>query len=184
MTDIIIRPAEEKDLPRFLEIYAPNVLEKTYSFEYIVPSPEVFTERFRGITAFYPWLAAELDGRIVGYAYGSRMMERAAYCWDADVSIYVEDGHHGMGIGRKLYEALEEILREMGICSLYAIITGENTGSRAFHEACGYRQEARMEHVGYKFGRWMDVYWYVKRIRDGAPGDPPRPWKSLPRYRV
>lgn len=179
MSELIIRRADIRDVPRFLEIYAPYILDTTYSFEYTVPTLEGFTERFRNITSFYPWLAAELNGVVVGYAYGSRTFERAAYMWDADVSIYIESGHHGMKIGSKLYEALEDMLRKMGCCNLYAIITGENMGSCAFHEKCGYTLESKMEHVGYKSGRWLDVYWYVKRLRDGEPGTPPRPWNDM-----
>ncbi len=176
MTELIIRPAEERDLPRILEIYAPYILNTTYSFEYNVPTIEAFTERFRRITAFYPWLVAELDGTVVGYAYGSRMFERTSYSWDADTSIYVDEAYHGMHIGTRLYTALEEELRRMGLCNLYAIVTGENERSRAFHEKCGYTEEAKLDHTGYKFGKWLAVYWYVKRIRDGEPGELPKPW--------
>lgn len=180
MAELIIRYANSADLSRFLEIYAPYILDTTCSFEYTVPTIENFTERFRKITAFYPWLAAELDGVVVGYAYGSQMFERAAYMWDADVSIYIEKGHHGMKIGSKLCKELEKILRKMGYCNLYAIITAENEGSLIFHEKCGYTREAKMEHVGYKFGRWLDVYWYVKRICDKKPSLPPCPWYEIP----
>lgn len=180
MAKLIIRHANNTDIPRFLEIYAPYILDTTYSFEYTVPTMESFTERFRKITSFYPWLTAELDGVVVGYAYGSRMFERAAYMWDADVSIYVEKGYHGMKIGSKLYRELEDILRKMGYCNLYAIITGENESSLMFHEKCGYTREAKMERVGCKFGRWLDVYWYVKRIRNEEPSAPPCPWYEIP----
>ncbi|MBE6598480.1 MAG: N-acetyltransferase [Ruminococcaceae bacterium] len=175
MSDLIIRHAGESDIPRILEIYAPYIQNTTYSFEYDVPTTEAFTERFRRITAFYPWLVAELDGKVVGYAYGSRMFERAAYSWDADTSVYVDDRYHKMKIGTKLYNALEKELFKMGICNLYAIVTGENDRSRAFHEKCGYIQEAKLSHTGYKFGRWLDIYWYVKHIREGEPGEMPHP---------
>lgn len=179
MEKLVIRPAAEEDLPRLLEIYAPYIIRQTASFEYVVPSPEDFAARFRDVSAFYPWLTAEFDGEPVGYAYGSRAFERAAYSWDADVSVYVKEGFHGRKIGSSLYAELEKYLLRMGIRNLYAVITGENAGSRAFHEALGYQMEAKMARVGYKFGRWLDVYWYVKRLREDDPEALPISWKQL-----
>ena len=134
MSEFYIRPATEKDLSAILDIYAPYVLNTTYSFEYTVPTPEVFTERFRGITEKYPWLVWTENGEVIGYAYASRMFERTAYQWSADISIYIKDGHHGKGIGRRLYAEVEAILVKCGYQKVYAIITEENRDSCAFHE--------------------------------------------------
>ncbi len=104
---ITIRRAAESDVPKMLEIYAPYIQNTTYSFEYTVPSLEEFTNRFCEITSFYPWFAAVANGTVVGYAYGSRMFERAAYQWDADVSIYIDARWHGLHIGTMLYDTLD-----------------------------------------------------------------------------
>ncbi|MBE6569829.1 MAG: N-acetyltransferase [Ruminococcaceae bacterium] len=176
MSENYIRPAEERDLPAILAIYAPYVLHTTYSFEYTVPTLPVFTERYRGITESYPWLVWEEDGAVIGYAYASRMFERTAYQWSADISIYIMDGHHGKGIGRRLYAEVEAVLVKCGYQKVYAIITEENRDSCAFHECVGYKKEGMLHHCGYKFGRWLGVNWYGKQLVEGEPEGDPIPW--------
>ena len=134
----MIRIAAEADVPEILDIYAPYVKNTTSSFEYEVPTMEAFTARFRKITAQFPWLVWEEQGMILGYAYGSLPFERAGYAWIAEVSIYLRPEAQGRGIGRLLYTALEKLLTIQGYHLIYAIITGENTGSIAFHKKLGY----------------------------------------------
>jgi len=176
MSDAYIRAATEKDLPAILTIYAPYVLNTTFSFEYNVPTMPEFIQRFRGITEKYPWLIWEEDGEIIGYAYASRMSERTAYQWSADISIYIMDGHHGKGIGRRLYAEVEAVLVKCGYQKVYAIITEENRDSCAFHECVGYKKEGMLHHCGYKFGRWLGVNWYGKQLVEGEPEGDPIPW--------
>ena len=107
----MIRPATEKDVPQMLAIYAPYVENTTVSFEYEAPSEAAFLQRFRDITAQFPWLVWEEDEKILGYAYGSPPYSRAAYSWCAEPSIYLLPEAQGKGIGRKLYAVLEEILQ-------------------------------------------------------------------------
>ena len=83
----MIRIATEKDIPQILAIYGPYVEDTTVSFEYTVPTEEAFLERFRGITAQFPWLVWEEDGKVLGYAYGSPPYARAAYGWCAEPSV-------------------------------------------------------------------------------------------------
>lgn len=174
-----LRLADVRDVPAMLEIYRPYVECSTASFEYETPSVQEFTARFEGITARYPWLVAERDGRVVGYAYASRAFERTAYQWDADVSIYLCEEAHGQGIGRALYQRLEQLLQECGYCTLYALITGENTGSLAFHKAMGYTHLATFPASGYKSGRWLDVHWYEKALCEKpAEPRPPRAFRG------
>lgn len=175
-----IRYAREADLPQILAVYAPYVENTTASFEYEVPTLPAFTARFRAITAQFPWLVWEEEGRILGYAYGSAPFERAAYRWCAEPSIYLLPEARGRGIGRALYGALEEIMQKQGYCLLYAIITDENQASLAFHEALGYRRTAHLPQCGYKMGRWLGIVWMEKRLC--APADPgqfPLPWHML-----
>ena len=160
----MIRIATEKDLPAILEIYRPYVEEGTASFEYVVPSMEAFTSRFRFVTEKYPWLVWEEAGQVLGYAYGSMLFERAGYAWCAEVSIYVRQDCHGRGIGRKLYEALEKLLFNMGYGVLYAIVTDENTGSIAFHRALGYTEVARLPACGWKQGKNLGIVYLEKRV--------------------
>ena len=119
----MIRFATEKDLSAMLAIYKPYVENTTYSFEYEVPSREVFARRFHDHVAQFPWLVWEEDGTVLGYAYAGAPWERAAYRWCAEVSIYLDNRIHGRGIGRQLYDRLEEILTKQGYRVSYALIT-------------------------------------------------------------
>ena len=160
----MIRIAEERDLPEILSIYAPYVLETTHTFEYDVPTAEEFLARFRSVTAVFPWLVWEEEGRILGYAYGSAPFERAAYRWSSETSVYLRPDARGRGIGRKLYTALEQILTLQGFLRNYAIITSENSGSLAFHKSLGYRTAAEMPGCAYKFGRRLGIVWMEKDL--------------------
>ena len=172
----MIRNATLADVPAMLEIYRPYVVETAITFEYEVPSLEEFTARFREITAQFPWLVWEENGEILGYCYGSRAYARAAYQWDADLSIYLRQDCRGRGIGRKLYTAAEECLLRQGYFLIYALVTSANEVSCAFHESRGYHAAARFPQCGWKFGKWYDVTWYEKRIRTGDPQNPPTAW--------
>lgn len=162
-----IRMAQEKDIPQILAIYAPYILNTTVSFEYTVPSLEAFTERFRSITAQFPWLVWEEHGKILGYAYGSLPFQRAAYQWCASSSVYLLPEAQGRGIGRQLYAALEEILTRQGYRKVYAIVTSGNTGSIRFHQALGYRIVAELPECGYKFGKLLGIIWLEKLLNQG-----------------
>ena len=169
-----IRQATTADVPQILAIYAPYVENTAISFEYTVPTLVEFTQRFENITAQFPWLVWEENGNILGYAYGSLPFERAAYQWCAEASIYLRPEAQGRGIGRKLYAALEEILKNQGYRKVYAIITTANEPSIAFHQAVGYRHTATMPDCGYKFGKWYGTVWMEKDLNtwDSPPHEP------------
>ena len=174
------RLASPADLPAMLEIYRPYVEHDTASFEYETPSPEEFAARFGRIAADFPWYVAEEEGVLAGYVYASRAFERAAYRWDADMSVYIAAPYQGRGVGQALYERLERDLARMGYVNAYALVTGENKASAAFHERMGYRLMAEMPGAGYKFGRWLGVLWYAKTLRDAPdPGPAPLRFRDL-----
>ena len=176
----MIRPATEKDIPEILEIYAPYVENTTVTFEYDVPCRRSFLQRFLEITAQFPWLVWEEEGRILGYAYASAPYSRAAFSWCAEPSIYLREDAKGRGIGRKLYAALEQILWLQGYRVIYAIITEENAASVAFHEKLGYRFTAALPHCGIKFGRSLGVIWMEKRSNSvEIPSKMPVPWLCI-----
>lgn len=160
----MLRFATEADVPAILAIYAPYVRDTTVSFEYEVPSEAAFLERFRTITRDFPWLVWEAGGKILGYTYACRPFERAAYAWCAEPSIYLLPEARGRGIGKRLYLALEEILKMQGYQVLLALITGENTTSAAFHKKLGYSLAGELKDSGYKFDRWCSVFWMEKRL--------------------
>ena len=176
----MIRIAREEDVPQILAIYAPYVLTTTYTFEYDVPTEEEFLTRFRNITAQFPWLVWEEDGKILGYAYGSAPFERAAYRWCAEDSLYLHPDARGRGIGTKLLAALEAILKLQGYQTVYAIITSENSASLAFHRKMSYNFLSEFPKCGYKFSRWLGVTWLGKTLNTvESPIDFPVSWKTL-----
>ena len=159
-----IRLAAPADLPQMLQIYAPYVEQTAISFEYRVPTLEEFTHRFTNITQQFPWLVWEEDGQLLGYAYGSAPFERDAFRWCAEASIYLKQSTQRRGIGKKLYLALEELLRLQGYKTVYAIVTSGNLPSIAFHRAVGYTLLADFPHCGYKLGGWHGVTWLQKNL--------------------
>ncbi len=176
----MIRIATEADVPAILSIYAPYILSTTVTFEYDVPTKEEFLARFRSITARFPWLVWEEDGRILGYAYASAPFQRAAYAWCAEPSVYLRPESRGKGIGKRLYAALEALLRQQGFQVLLALITEENSASVRFHQRCGYTLRAVLPDCGLKFGRWLGVTWMEKRlISVEIPSNFPVAWQTF-----
>ncbi|MEE1164673.1 MAG: N-acetyltransferase family protein [Lachnospiraceae bacterium] len=161
----MIRPATEQDVPEILSIYAPYVENSTATFEYDVPCRRSFLQRFYDITAQFPWLVWEEEGRILGYAYASAPYSRAAFSWCAEPSIYLCPEAKGRGIGTKLYAVLENILLRQGYQVLYALITSENAESIAFHQKNGYKIQVDFPDCGFKFGRWLGLVWMEKRLK-------------------
>lgn len=168
---LLIRMADISDAEALLEIYAPYVLNTAVSFEYEVPSLEEFQGRIARTLERYPYIVAVVDGEIAGYAYASAFHERRAYAWAAETSIYVTRDEKGRGYGKKLYMALEDILKRQNILNLNACIayTGRpdeylTNDSMRFHEHLGYRLVGRFSQCGYKFGRWYDMIWMEKII--------------------
>lgn len=176
----LIRAAQKKDLPQILEIYAPYVEQTTITFEYTVPDAEEFACRFETITAQFPWLVWEEGGAILGYAYASAPYARVAYSWCAEPSIYLRPDARGQGIGKRLYRALEQILAMQGYQILYALITDENSISLDFHAKMGYENRVLFPDCGFKFGRWVGVYWLEKRLKAvEIPSGLPTSWRAI-----
>ena len=176
----MIRIATEADLPQILAIYGPYIENTTITFEYTVPTPEEFLQRFRDITRQFPWLVWEEDGKILGYAYGSAPFHRDAYRWCAEDSVYLLPEARGKGIGTKLCTALEKILFYQGYRRIYALITAENRASVTFHEKLGFRLRGDLPDAGYKFGRWIGVIWMDKASEFvDSPSNFPTDWSVI-----
>lgn len=159
-----IRLATIEDAPQLLEIYTPYVEHTSITFEYSVPTVEEFTERIRLTLQKYPYLVAEENGTLLGYAYASAFKTRAAYSWSVETSIYVKEGNHRAGIGQALYRVLEDILARQHVCNVCACITYPNPKSIAFHENFGYQTVAHFHASGYKLGAWHDMIWMEKEL--------------------
>jgi len=161
-----IRNAALADAGAILDIYAPFITETCISFETETPTIAEFTERIDSLIKSYPFLVCEADSGIVGYAYGSKHRERAAYKYSAEVSVYVAPEYHRQGIGRILYTRLLELLRKQGIFTVYAGITLPNDKSVGLHKSFGFIEAGIYHNVGYKHGKWLDVLWMEKPLRD------------------
>ena len=174
------RIAVEGDAPCVAAIYAPYVLNSVISFESVPPDAEEFRVRMASCLTDYPWLIAEVDGQIAGYAYAGQHSGRAAYDWSANISVYLAAEHHRRGIGRRLYDMLIVLLRHQGYHSLFAGITLPNSASVALHTALGMQQVGIYKEVGFKFGKWHDVMWMGMTISPPAiPTTQPTPFSAL-----
>lgn len=171
---MVIRLATPADAAAVAAIYAPYVAGTAACFEVAAPDATEMARRIHEVGAAYPWLVAEQDGEVLGYAYGTRHRPRRAYQWCTEVSVYVRRTGHRAGIGRRLYQPLLELLRLQGFINAYAVITLPNPGSVAFHEVLGFRPFTVFPAIGYKLGRWHDVGWYVKVLAPHplVPADP------------
>lgn len=170
-TSYAVRAATEKDAGRLVEIYAPYVEQTAISFEYKVPSVEEFAKRIKKVLEKYPYLVAERDGKIIGYAYAGAFKERSAYDWAVETTVYVQRHEEKSGVGKQLYEMLEKILKAQNITNLNACIACCETedeylsnNSVEFHQHMGYRLVGEFQKCGYKFHRWYNMVWMEKLI--------------------
>ena len=167
----MIRSAVPEDAERLLEIYSYYVANTAISLEYDIPTQSEFKGRIENTLKKYPYIVLENDGIIQGYAYAGPFKSRAAYHLSCEVSIYVDRGAKGCGFGRKLYEALEEKLKDQGILNLYACIADPivedeylTKNSEQFHRHLGYVKVGEFHKCAYKFGRWYNMIWMEKMI--------------------
>lgn len=169
-----LRPATLEDAEGILSIYAPYVMNTAVSFEYEVPSIEAFRERMTGIMKDYPYIVAEDENGIAGYAYASLFHSRKAYRHSVETSIYVKSSERKKGIGKALYAELERILMKQNVFVLYACITCTDReddehltrASIDFHNHMGYKHVGIHELCGYKFDKWYSVCWMEKLIKE------------------
>ena len=169
--NVRIRLAESGDAESLLAIYAPYVRSTAITFEYEVPTEEEFRARILQTLERYPYLVAETGDGIVGYACAGAFHPRAAYDWAAETTVYVARDRRRMGLGGRLYRALETCLTAQGILNANACIayprqedeylTGDSV---RFHLRFDYRVAGQFHDCGYKFGRWYDVVWMEKAL--------------------
>ena len=160
---ITLRFAQPEDAEALVEIYRPYVTNTAISFEITVPSVEEFRRRIEDVSYYYPFLLAESDGKILGFAYAHAFGERRAYRFTAETSIYVDQSSRCIGIGTLLYRALLSILRAQGFHSVCAVITYPNNASFSFHHAMGFKDSCVLPEFGFKLGKWYGVaYLYLQ----------------------
>lgn len=160
---MIVRFATSNDSLELLKIYK-QYIDTAITFECILPTEQEFRERIEGIIKEYPYLVCEDDGKIVGYAYAHRHMEREAYGWNVELSVYIDRNFTSRGIGKELYIKLIELLKLQGIKNLYAGITVPNKKSEKLHTSLGFKLLGTYHNTGYKCSKWHDVGWFEKQI--------------------
>lgn len=160
--NITIRPAKPADAQAIQAIYAPMVERTAISFELTPPSVVEIARRIESTLPTYPYLVAEQDGRVIGYAYAGQYRAREAYQWSVEVTVYVAPEANRKGVGRALYEVLLTTLKKQGFHAAYAGIALPNEGSVGLHEALGFTHIGTYPEVGFKHGSWHDVgYWRI-----------------------
>jgi L-amino acid N-acyltransferase YncA len=170
MTAALVRPCEDDDMDAITEIYRHAVLTGTATFE--IEPPDVAEMRSRRgalLKGGYPYIVAEADGEILGYAYAGTYRARPAYRSTTENSVYVREGSHGRGLGRALLAATIEQAAAAGFRQMIAIIgDSANAASIGLHAALGFEHVGVLRSVGWKHGRWLDT---VLMQRALGPGD-------------
>jgi L-amino acid N-acyltransferase YncA len=167
---VLVRDTTEADMPAVQAIYAEQVLHGLSTFEEVPPSAGELAQRRAGVLALgLPYLAAELDGRVVGYSYATLYRPRAAYRHTIENSVYVAEGLRGKGIGAALLGALIQRCETGPWRQMIAVIgNSANTGSIELHRSLGFRPVGTLRDVGFKLGHWVDTVLMQRQLGDGA----------------
>jgi phosphinothricin acetyltransferase len=175
-----VRPVRESDAEAIAAIYAPIVEQTAISFEEVAPRAQEIASRIAGLKGEFPWLVAERNRDVSGYAYAGRHRERAAYRWSVNVSVYVDHSTHRRGIARALYGVLFELLKVQGYHHVFAGITIPNDASIGLHRALGFEPVGVYQSVGFKFGKWRDTSWWQRPLQKlDAPAREPIAFSAL-----
>lgn len=174
-----IRVATVDDAKGILDIYKGYVEETAVTFEHTTPTVEGIASTIVSTLKSYPFLVALHDDVIVGYSYANSFRKREGYAWSVECSIYVSPTERKTGVGRALYVALENALREMGVLNLYACIAFSEEpdehltdASIRFHERMGFSEVGRFSRCGCKFGKWYGIVWMGKSIGEHVDNQP------------
>jgi phosphinothricin acetyltransferase len=173
--DVMIRMAQGSDADAIAQIYAYHVINGTASFD-IVPRTSAETEQKIGdiLSKGWPFLVAERDNRILGYAYATAFRDRPAYGFTCEDSIYVDTDFMGQGVGVKLLRALMVQATQCGFRQMVAVIGGAEPASVKLHSKLGFTQSGRMRSVGRKFGRWLDSVYMQAELGEADRAVPAR----------
>ena len=171
---VAIRPAALADIPAIARIYAHAVEHGTASFELAPPDEAEMTRRMQALLdGKFPYLAAELDGRVAGYAYAGLYRTRPAYRFTLEDSVYVAPEAQGRSVGRALLAALIETAAARGFRQMIAVIgDSEQTASIALHAALGFAYIGTLPSTGFKFGRWLDTVLMQRALGPGSTAVP------------
>lgn len=178
-----IRLAEPGDAAAMAAIYAPIVRDTAITFETTAPDTAAFERRIQATLPRFPWFVLEVAGVVQGYAYAGPHRTRAAYAWSVETSVYVAAPARGQGVGRRLYATLLEELTAQGFGMAHGGVTVPNPASIGLHRALGFEEVGVYRRVGFKAGRWHDVWWGARPLERPSAPEAPRPvnieaWKA------
>lgn len=171
---LLLRPSVPDDLPAITAVYAWNVEHGSGTFELTPPSPDEMTRRREDVLAKgLPWLVAERDGAVLGYAYANHFRPRPAYRFALEDSVYLAPAARGQGLGRLLLAELLARCESLGARQMFAVIgDSANAASIGVHRALGFSNVGVMRSAGWKFERWLDVVIMQRSLGPGS-GAPP-----------
>ena len=171
---VLIRDAGPADIDAITAIYAVEVTDFVNTYEYDIPDAQEMARRMQDIVARgFPYLVAEVDGAVAGYAYANTYRTRVAYQWTVENSVYVDAAFQGRGVGTTLLRSLIEACTERGYRQMVAVI-GEpsNSASIRLHERFGFQLVGVFKGLGRKHGRWLDTVQMQRPLGDGADSAP------------
>ncbi|MEI8274835.1 MAG: N-acetyltransferase family protein [Hyphomicrobiales bacterium] len=171
---LLIRPTNAADIPAITRIYAHAVMHGTATFELEPPDEAEMLRRFDKLRAGpFPYVVAEIDGAVAGYAYAGAFRERPAYRFTVEDSIYIAPQMYRRGIGRALLTRLIADSEAAGFRQMIAVIgDSAQAASIAVHRACGFKDAGVFAAVGYKFGRWLDTVQMQRTLGEGSTTKP------------
>jgi phosphinothricin acetyltransferase len=168
-----IRMAREEDAAEIAAIYAHHVLHGTASYDTEPPSSDYIRDKVRWVLGEnWPFLVAESECGIIGYAYATQFRDRAAYRWTAENSIYVRADNLGLGVGKALLVELLDRSEACGFRQMIAVIGGAAEASVGLHASCGFEEAGRIRAAGWKHGRWLDNVYMQKALGEGSGTSP------------
>jgi phosphinothricin acetyltransferase len=178
---VIVRPATPDDAPALAAIYGHHCCHGFGTFEEAAPSPEDMAGRLKAIQdRGLPYLVAEVDGVVAGFAYAGPFRPRAAYRYTVEDSVYIAPGHIGQGVGKALLTEVIAACEAMGLRQMVAVIgDSANAGSIGLHRSLGFEDTGIGRDVGYKLGRWVDIVWMQRALNGGAGCEPDAPGLEL-----
>jgi len=160
----MIRPVQLRDAPVLADLYNLYIRDTTITFEEEEVTAVEMASRIEKVTASYPWIVWEVDGVVLGYAYGSTWRTRHAYRFATETTVYLAPGVQGQGIGARLYEALMVELKARGFHSALGCLALPNEASVRLHEKLGFQKVGHMKEAGWKFGAWVDVGFWERML--------------------
>ncbi len=171
---VAIRPAKISDIPAITRIYAHAVAHGTASFELTSPDEAEMRKRMQALLdGKFPYIVAEIDGALAGYAYASLYRTRPAYRFTVEDSVYVAPEMHRRGVGKVLLERLIEACTALGFRQMIAVIgDSDQAASIGVHRACGFADAGNLRNIGWKFGRWLDTPLMQRALGEGAATEP------------